>query len=69
MVLFVWAKLGDILIGCVFYRLINGVWGCWEKWVCLLEKYFIKNLLTILTIQKVRQPKNMTRKVQQKMIK
>jgi hypothetical protein len=44
MVLFVWAKLGDILIGCFFYRLVNWVWECGGKRVCLLEEYFIKNL-------------------------
>lgn len=27
MVLIVWAKLGDILIGCVFRGLVNWVWG------------------------------------------
>jgi len=38
MVLFVWAKLGDILIDYAFYRLINWVWDVGEKgYFCTID--------------------------------
>jgi hypothetical protein len=41
--LIVWAKLGDILIGCVFYHLVNWVFNCgWNGYICFV------NHLTIL---------------------
>jgi very-short-patch-repair endonuclease len=61
MVLIVWAKLGDILIGCV-YRLINWVFNCGGNWyICFIkctniavsQKYEKNNICKTLKINKM----------------